>query len=117
DVSNAVRAPSSADLRKVHTVPDPYYVTNGYEQSTDNKVIKFVNLPQRAIVRIYSSSGVLVNVLEHSSSTFGGELTWNVHNRTNQVVASGVYFYHIESNDAGGTAKRTGRMTIVDFAQ
>lgn len=117
DVSNAVRAPSSADLRKVHTVPDPYYVTNGYEQSTDNKVIKFVNLPQRAIVRIYSSSGVLVNVLEHSSSTFGGELTWNVRNRNNQVVASGVYFYHIESNDAGGTAKRTGRMTIVNFAQ
>ena len=117
NVTNAVRAPTTADLRKVHTVPDPYYVTNGYEQSTDNKVIKFVNLPRTAIVRIYSSSGVLVNVLEHNSTTFGGEMTWNVRNRNNQVVASGVYFYHIESNDASGTAKRVGRMTIVNFAQ
>ncbi len=117
DVVNTVRGVSSADLKQVHTVPDPYYVTNGYEQSTDNKVIKFVNLPRSAIVRIYSSSGVLVNVLEHSSTTFGGELSWNVRNRNNQVVASGVYFYHIESNDGGSSAKRTGRMTIVNFAQ
>ncbi len=116
DVTNAVRNVTSADLKRVHTVPDPYYVTNGYEQTTDNKVIKFVNLPRKAIVRIYSSSGVLVNILEHNSTTFGGEMTWNVRNRNNQVVASGVYFYHIESND-GGTARRVGRMTIVNFAQ
>lgn len=117
DVTNAVQGVTASNLKQVHTVPDPYYVTNGYEQSTDNKVIKFVNLPRSAIVRIYSSSGVLVNVLEHNSNTFGGEMTWNVRNRNNQVVASGVYFYHIESNDGGSTAKRTGRMTIVNFAQ
>lgn len=117
DVTNAIQGVTASNLRQVHTVPDPYYVTNGYEQSTDNKVIKFVNLPRSAIVRIYSSSGVLVNVLEHNSNTFGGEMTWNVRNRNNQVVASGVYFYHIESNDGGSSAKRTGRMTIVNFAQ
>ncbi len=116
DVVNTTRAVTTADLKQVHTVPDPYYVTNGYEQTTDNKVIKFVNLPRKAIIRIYSSSGVLVNILEHNSNTFGGELTWNVRNRNNQVVSSGVYFYHIESNDAG-TARRVGRMTIVNFAQ
>jgi hypothetical protein len=116
-VSNTVNRPTSADLRKVHTVPDPYYVTNEYEQSTDNKVIKFVNLPRVAIIRIYSSSGVLVQILEHNSALNGGDETWNVRNRNNQVVASGVYFYHIESNDAGGTARRIGRMTIINYAQ
>jgi hypothetical protein len=40
-----------------------------------------------------------------------------VRNRNNQVVASGVYFYPIESNSGGGTARRIGRMTIVNFAQ
>ena len=116
--SNTVLAPTTADLKQVHTVPDPYYVTNAFEQSTDNKIIKFVNLPQRAIIRIYSSSGVLVNILEHNSTTFGGDETWNVRNRNNQVVASGVYFYHIEANGvSGGTARRVGRMTIVNFAQ
>jgi hypothetical protein len=94
-------------------VPDPYYVTNEFEQTTDNKIIKFVNLPQQAIIRIYSSSGVLVQVLEHSSSTLGGSTDWNVRNRNNQVVASGVYFYHLES----GGARRVGRFTVVNFAQ
>jgi hypothetical protein len=110
---NALLSAKSSDLRQVHTVPDPYYVTDEFEQSTDNKVIKFVNLPAQAIIRIYSSSGVLVNVLEHNSTTFGGDETWNVRNRNNQVVASGVYFYHIEAQNA----RRVGRMTIVNFAQ
>jgi hypothetical protein len=108
---------SAKSLKQVHTVPDPYYVTNEFEQSTDNKVIKFVNLPEKAVVRIYSSSGVLVNVLEHSSGTFGGELTWNVRNRNNQIVASGVYFYHIEAPQGDNNSRRVGKMTIVNFAQ
>jgi len=110
-------------LAAVHTVPDPYYVTNSFETTTTDKIIRFVNLPARAIIRIYSSSGVLVRVLEHNSeqrgtsdediSVLGGEETWDVRNRNNQVVASGVYFYHIES----GEARRVGRFTVVNFAQ
>jgi hypothetical protein len=108
-----VRDPVDGDLEQVHTVPDPYYVTSAFEQTTDTKVIKFVNLPARAIIRIYSSSGVLVSMLEHNSATFGGSEDWNVRNRNNQVVASGVYFFHIES----GGARRVGRFTVVNFAQ
>ena len=94
-------------------MPDPYYVTSEFEQTTDTKLIKFVNLPNDAVIRIYSSSGVLVDLLEHHSSQFGGSEDWDVRNRNNQVVASGVYFYHIESGDA----RRVGRFTIVNFAQ
>jgi hypothetical protein len=113
----------TSDLTNVHTVPDPYYVTNSFETTSTDKIIKFVNLPTRAIIRIYSSSGVLVRVLEHNSenrgltdeavSVLGGEETWDVRNRNNQVVASGVYFYHIEAGDA----RRVGRFTVVNFAQ
>ncbi len=111
--TNQVVAATKTDLERVHTVPDPYYVTNAFEQTTDTKVIKFVNLPAQAIIRIYSSSGVLVDLLEHNSATFGGSEDWNVRSRNNQVVASGVYFYHIES----GGARRVGRFTVVNFAQ
>ena len=100
-------------LRRVHTVPDPYYVTNPYEISTETKIIRFVNLPAEAIIRIYSASGVLVRVMEHQSDQFGGEAVWDVRNRNNQVVASGVYFFHIES----GEARKVGRFTVVNFAQ
>jgi hypothetical protein len=118
-----IAAAQDNDLTRVHTVPDPYYVTSGFETTTTDKVIRFVNLPTEAIIRIYSSSGVLVRVLTHNSlqrgasdediTVLGGEETWDVRNRNNQVVASGVYFYHIE---AGG-ARRVGRFTVVNFAQ
>ena len=113
NVTNQVVAATDDDLSRVHTVPDPYYVTSQFEQTTDTKIIKFVNLPADCIIRIYSSSGVLVDLLEHHSQTFGGAEDWSVRNRNNQIVASGVYFYHIEAGDA----RRVGRFTVVNFAQ
>jgi hypothetical protein len=119
-VDSRVAAASTNDLSEVHTVPDPYYVKSAYEASTDQKILKFVGLPERAIVRIYSVSGVLVRMLEHdasrydpTSATQGNEMNWDLRNRNNQVVASGVYFYHVESGDA----RRVGRFTVVNFAQ
>jgi hypothetical protein len=118
--NNSVVAATKSDLSKVHTVPDPYYVESKYEASTDQKVLKFVGLPQDAIIRIYSASGVLVRMLEHhggqyssASASQGSEMNWDLRNRNNQVVASGVYFFHIESGDA----RRVGRFTVVNFAQ
>lgn len=113
DATNVAGLPTLADLDRVHTVPDPYYVTNEFEQTTDNKVLQFVNLPNAATIRIYSSSGILVQVIEHNTANADGTATWNLLNRNDQVVASGVYFYHIEAGDA----RRVGRFTVVNFAQ
>ena len=113
-VTNTVRTTTKGDLASVHTVPDPYYVTSAFETSPSGHIIKFVNLPTQAIIRVYSTSGVLVRVIEHNSTQFGGQEVWDVRNRNNQIVASGVYFYHIE---APSGARRVGRMTIVNFAQ
>ena len=120
NVVNAVNAATANDLSRVHTVPDPYYVRSAYEASTEQKVLKFVGLPQKAIIRIYSVSGVLVRMLEHDGSRYsstsrsqGSEFDWDLRNRNNQVVASGVYFYHVEAGDA----RRVGRFTVVNFAQ
>jgi len=121
-VTSVVAAAKDSDLRGVHTVPDPYYVKSAYEASTEQKVLKFVGLPQDAIIRIYSASGVLVRLLEHhggggnyssTSESQGSEMNWDLRNRNNQVVASGVYFYHVEAGDA----RRVGRFTVVNFAQ
>ncbi|HKT60267.1 MAG TPA: hypothetical protein VJQ46_09460, partial [Gemmatimonadales bacterium] len=119
-VSSTVAAATNADLKSVHTVPDPYYVKSAYESSTDQKILKFVGLPQDAIIRIYSASGVLVRMLEHhggnyasTSNSQGSEINWDLRNRNNQVVASGVYFYHVEAGDA----RKVGRFTVVNFAQ
>ena len=113
EVVNQIVSATKRDLSRVHTVPDPYYVTNGFEHAAESKVIQFVNLPADCIIRIYSSSGVLVSMLQHHSATYGGSERWNVLNRNNQVVASGVYFYHVEAGDA----RRVGRFVVVNFAQ
>jgi hypothetical protein len=105
---------SAGQLANVHTVPDPYYVTNALEQSPNSKKLRFVNMPSQAIVRIYTVSGILVQVLTLNDVTGGGEVEWNLRNRNNQFVASGVYFYQVETPD-GKT--KTGRFTVVNFAQ
>ena len=37
---NHVASAVNTDLKKVHTVPDPYYVTSEFEQTTDTKFTK-----------------------------------------------------------------------------
>jgi hypothetical protein len=102
---------TTEDLENVHTVPDPYYVTNGLEVTPSQKILKFVNLPTQAIIRIYSVSGILVDIVEHNDVALGGEATWDVRNRNNQFVASGVYFYHVETPTG---AEKLGRFTVVN---
>jgi hypothetical protein len=109
DPAFTVAPDSAADLSRVHTVPDPYYVSNGLEQGRA-QLLRFVNLPARAIIRIYSVSGVLVAVLEHDQPTGGGEAAWNLRTRNDRPVASGVYFYHLETPNG---QQRVGRFTIV----
>jgi len=109
-----VRALTKADLDMIHTVPDPYYVTNSLEITANTKVLRFVNLPPQAVVRIYSASGILVNIISHNNAGLGSEEVWNLRNRNNQFVASGVYFYHVETADG---QSKVGRFTVVNYAQ
>jgi hypothetical protein len=52
-----------------------------------------------------------VDVLEHNDPALGGEATWNVRNRNNQFVASGVYFYHVETPSG---EEKIGRFTVIN---
>ena len=83
EVVNQVVAASKNDLSQVHTVPDPYYVSSAFQTTSQAKMIQFVHLPADYIIRIYSTNGALVALLEHHSATFGRAETWNVLNRNN----------------------------------
>lgn len=107
-VQNRTLAARDGDLRRVHTVPDPFYFENQFEEGQG---VRFVNLPVRATIRIYSSSGVLIRVLDHQPAARNGDTFWNLKTRNGQRVASGVYFYHVEAQDA----RRVGRMTVVNY--
>ena len=97
-------------LDNVHTVPDPFYVSSGLQSTSAQRKLQFVNLPERAVIRIYSLAGVLVDAIDHNDPTGGGTAEWDLRNRNNQYVASGMYFYHVQTPD--GKAK-IGKFVVI----
>jgi hypothetical protein len=98
----------TGDLKKVRIVPNPYSVLGGDLSSggsnftgQPNKLL-FVNLPSRAIIRIFTLQGDLVTRLDHISGS--GDEEWELMaNDNNQFVVSGVYVAHITNPDTGET--------------
>jgi hypothetical protein len=112
-VEDATNFSGPTDLTQVHTVPDPYLATSQYDLSPTTKQLMFVNLPPVATIRIYTLTGVLVDVVNHDDITGGGRAVWGLRNRNNQFVASGVYFFHVVTPE-GDT--HVGKFTVVNFA-
>jgi len=112
-VAEATNFKNPADLTKVHTVPDPYLGSSLYDRAPTSKQLMFVNLPPEATIRIYTLTGVLVDVLVHDDITGGGREVWNMRNRNNQFVASGVYFFHVMTPSGD---EHVGKFTIVQQA-
>ncbi|HSK18677.1 MAG TPA: hypothetical protein VK912_06020 [Longimicrobiales bacterium] len=98
------------DLTRVHTVPDPYYSVSRFDRSPEFKQLQFVNLPVQATIRIYTLSGVLVDVIVHDDPAGNGTALWDLRGRGNHRVASGVYLFHV-STPAG--RQHVGRFTVV----
>ena len=103
---NAALAKTGLD--RIRVVPNPYYNRSRYELSQFNRVMRFINLPERATVRIFSLSGQLVRTLEKTDPT-SSVLNWDLQTENRLPVASGVYVYHVE---APGVGTIFGRLVV-----
>ncbi len=118
------------DLEKIRVVPNPYFVTNKAVTSEGTDKVFFTHLPPRCTIRIYTLAGQLVQKIEHiSSDAFnpderlaqgnkGGTAEYNLLNRYNQALASGVYIYHVEAVEIKDDKKnvignKIGRFAII----
>ncbi len=110
-VESATAATGPTDLSQVHTVPDPYLTTSRYDLAPSTKQLMFVNLPPHATIRIYTLTGILVDIVNHEDPTGGGRLVWDLRNRNNQFVASGVYFFHVVTPEG---EEHVGKFTILN---
>lgn len=95
----------------VKVVPNPYIVFNAWEKSTEQRYVRFTHLPSECVIRIYTVAGDLVKVIRHTDTGTqpldkAGTETWDFTNESpgsagtaisGQLVASGVYIYHVES--------------------
>jgi len=61
------------DLHRIRVVPNPYLGYAAFEFGPDSRKVQFVNLPAECTIRIYTISGVLVRVLEHTPAEGGTE--------------------------------------------
>jgi len=108
------------DLSKViKVVPNPYIVFNAWEKTTEQRYVKFTHLPNECKIRIYTLSGDLVKTIHHKDTRTqpldqGGTANWDFTNESpgqdptrvaGQLVASGVYVYHVESSVGEATGK------------
>ena len=100
---------ADADLSEVLVVPNPFIAQNEITRGRGLQKILFTNLPPDATVRIYTISGNLVRVLEHSGG--GGTLEWDVRSRFDLLVASGNYYFHVTTSD-GRTS--LGRFAVIN---
>ncbi len=97
------------ELGTVYAVPNPFIVQSGFSGAGEpqNKV-GFYNLPKKCTIRIISYSGQLVETIEHDADQYSIEYFQVT--RNNQLIASGVYFFVVESPDG----KRThGKFVII----
>jgi hypothetical protein len=105
-------------LNQVKAVPNPYVVTNVFEQplpptvrGRGERIINFINLPPKSTISIYTSSGNLVQTLQHDGDLNNGSVSWDVRTKEGLDVAFGVYFYVVEVE--GLSDKKMGKLAII----
>jgi hypothetical protein len=105
---------------EVMVYPNPYridgdYKANRYEEGeTYGKRIRFVNLPPRCTIRIYTLDGDLVQIIEHERDDNALDATyddWDLISRNTQAVVSGIYLFSVEDKDSG--ENQVGKFVII----
>lgn len=92
----------------IRVVPNPFYAHAAWDNSPTEKHVQFINLPASCTIRVFTLSGNLVNVLQHSDGS--GTENYNLRNRFGEPLASGIYYYVV--TDSRGE-KDTGKFIIV----
>lgn len=115
---------TSQELGQVAVVPNPYrtdhpytFESGGYEGLSTNwdenkRLIKFINLPEKCTIKIFSLAGDLIRTIEHDggSGTFPrGDVEVPLLSESNRALASGIYIFTVESN----LGLQTGKFVII----
>ncbi len=99
---------AKSKLKDIRVVPNPYFGHSSYEVTQFNRVVKFINLPEKCKIRIFNLAGVLIRTLEKDDPSTS-IITWNLLTENHLSPASGIYIYHIEAEGIGETI---GKMAI-----
>lgn len=114
--TNALNEKISKDLytlNDVKVVPNPFYIRAQWDTDRFNKHVNFTHLPEKCKIRIFTTSGILIQTIDHdeNSGDTMGYHSWNLRNKENLDIASGLYIYHVKDLKSGKT--KTGKFAVV----
>ena len=87
-------------------VPNPYIVYS----NQNNNSLRFINLPSKCTITIYTVNGELVETIKHDSEIDNSQEHWDLTTKDNFPLAYGVYLYHV---DAPGIGEKLGRFAVI----
>lgn len=114
----------SRKLGDVAVVPNPYRTdkdytleSGGYEGlnsrwDENRRLIKFINLPEKCTIKIFSLAGDLVRTVEHDGGGGAfprGDRDVPLLSESNRALASGIYIFTVESS----LGLQTGKFVII----
>ena len=89
------------NLAEVMVVPNPYKVGSNFKESEHLRQVRFTNLPQNCIIKIFTLNGEEVSTIDHSNDA-SGNAWWDLRSMNNQEIAPGLYIYHVEEKCING---------------
>merc|ERR1711879_34340 len=99
-------------MDEITVFPNPYFASHSLEGSKYDRFVRFLGLPQEATIRIFSLSGVFITKIEKNDTA--DWVNWNLLNKDNLPVASGMYIAHIEMP---GIGEKILKLAIIVEAQ
>lgn len=98
---------TALDLENVIVVPNPY------RPSANANRLEFRNLTRHATIHIYDSMGSLIKLIDRTKE--GHIEHWDGRNDEGELIAPGVYVYHVEAPKAAGRGKTSssGKFAVV----
>ena len=101
-----------SDLTNVKVVPNPYLAGSLYNESEHLRRIRFTNLTDKCLIRIYTLSGELVSTIKHVDENSGNAF-WDLRTVNNQEAGPGLYLYHVESLEKSEEISFIGKFAVV----
>lgn len=114
----------SREANRVRVVPNPYrtdkdytvesggYEGLNYKWDENKRQVKFINLPPKCTVRVFSLAGDLIRTIQHDGGGGPfprGDVDMPLVSESNRALASGLYIFTVESEF--GT--QTGKFVII----
>jgi hypothetical protein len=101
---------SESQLEQIQVAPNPYYISHEGVSSPFNQKVYFTRLPRECKISIYTTSGDLVQVIDHKEQTSNGSIdrsdigadVWDLITRSAQSKRRAASQMFIAKIEAGG---------------